>query len=93
MGLYQEHPGPVAQLVRARSLYLRGRWFKSIQAHLKSSMFYVTIFLFILGMYFAFSGYRNDDSAKKGLALALIIAGFGTLIIMFFALSALDFAL
>ncbi len=27
------HDGPVAQLVRARSLYLRGRWFESSQAH------------------------------------------------------------
>ncbi len=56
-------------------------------------MFYVTAALFLLGIYFAFSGYRNGDPQKKGMALALFMAGFGTLLIMFFALSALDISL
>ncbi len=54
-------------------------------------MFFISGLLLFLFIYFLVSGYRNDDSAQKLIAWIMLIAAFGTGMILFFALNAQAF--
>ncbi len=54
-------------------------------------MFFVTGLLLFLSVYFFISGYRRNDDYQKLIAKIMLIAAFGTGMILFFALSAETF--
>jgi len=54
-------------------------------------MFFVTGLLLFLFVYFLISGYRKDDSAQKLIAWIMLIAAFGTGMVLFLALNAQAF--
>lgn len=76
--------GPVAQLVRAPSLYLGGRWFESNRAY-QSIMMYVSFLLFCVAAFFAFLGFKNGDRMSTNFALCLFMAAMGTAMVSFFS--------
>jgi len=52
-------------------------------------MYFVSAFLFFLAIYFGISGFRSGDKDLQTFAFGFFIAGIGTVIITFFALSVL----
>ena len=54
-------------------------------------MFFVTGLLLFLFVYFMISGYRHNDDQQKTIAWIMLIAAFGTGMILFFALTAETF--
>ncbi len=72
--------GSVAQVVRAQSLYLCGRWFESIQTHQRTTMPIIAAFLYIGAGGIYFLAYKGNDTALLG-GHAILIGAIGTTII------------
>ena len=51
-------------------------------------MYFVTGLLTFLAVYFLVLGYKNNDDAQKLIGQVMLIAAFGTGVILFLALSA-----
>lgn len=79
--------GPVAQLVRAPSLYLGGPWFDPRQAY--QPMYFIPPLLLFLAVIFGIMGRQHHNHEFTGLSYIFFLAAFGAAAVLFLALSAI----